>query len=156
RPFLRFHPTLASAAANGTLAQQRETRRRFIDVYLSLTQALEEGLRGSQSRAALQILEREEANYRTAVRWAIGDGFISDAAVLADTLLVYLQRSNRARERDAWVTLLKGATQSGVFTEDAAKYEVDDAYQRAHRGDPEGAIEQLQILLARLRSTTEF
>ena len=35
RPFLRFHPTLAFAAADPTLAQQPETRQRFIDVYLA-------------------------------------------------------------------------------------------------------------------------
>src|SRR5262249_22565387 len=33
RPFLRFHPTLASAAADVTLAQQPEIRERFIGVY---------------------------------------------------------------------------------------------------------------------------
>ncbi len=33
RPFLRFHPTLASAAADPALAQDPEIRQRFIGVY---------------------------------------------------------------------------------------------------------------------------
>src|SRR5205085_2422428 len=36
RPFLRFHPTLASAAADLTLAQNPEIRQRLIGVYLVL------------------------------------------------------------------------------------------------------------------------
>jgi tetratricopeptide (TPR) repeat protein len=156
RPFLRFHPTLASAAADGTLAEQPETRKRFIHVYLALRQALDKALKGSQSRAALEILDREEANYRTAVRWAIGDGLIREAAALGDTFFRYLQMSGRLRERDAWVTLLKDATKQGAFTNEAAIYERQDAHRRFEQGDPKGGVEQLQVLIQRLRSTTEF
>ena len=155
-PFLRFHPTLASAAADGTLAQQPETRERFIHVYLALMQMLDKALTGSQSRAALAILDREEANYRTAVRWAIGDGLIREAAALGDTFSRYLKMSGRLRERDAWVTMLKDATKQGAFTEEAAAYEQQDAYRRFQQGDPQGAVAQLQALIERLRSTTEF
>ena len=156
RPFLRFHPTLASAAADGTLAQQPEIRERFLQVYLALVQALNKALRGSQSRAALDILDREEANYRTAVRWAIGDGLIREAAALGDTFKDYLERSGRLRERDAWVTMLRDATQLGAFTAEAAAYEMQDAYRSFEQGDPQGAVEQLQALIERLRSTIEF
>lgn len=156
RPFLRFHPTLASAAADGSLAQQPEIRKRFIHVYLALRQALHKALTGSQSRAALEILDREEANYRTAVRWAIGDGLIREAAALGHTFRDSLERSGRLRERDAWVTMLKDATQRGAFTAEAATYEREDAWRRFQQGDPRGAVEQLQALILRLRSTTEF
>src|SRR5439155_19656842 len=61
RPFLRFHPTLASAEAEAALVQQPETRARFIGVYRALMRALDQALRGSQSRTALEILDREEA-----------------------------------------------------------------------------------------------
>ncbi|WP_034925324.1 tetratricopeptide repeat protein, partial [Candidatus Accumulibacter vicinus] len=156
RPFLRFHPTLAASTADDRLAQQPETRRRFIDVYGAVMQMLNKMLRGSQSRAALAILEREEANYRCAVRWAIGDGRIREAALLGETFRHYLERSNRLRERDAWVTMLRDATRQGAFTEDAAVYERQAAWTRLQQGDPQGAVEQLQALIERLRSTTEF
>ena len=156
RPFLRFHPTLASAAADGSLAQRPEIRQRFIHVYLALMQMLNKALTGSQSRAALAILDCEEANYRTAVRWAIVDGLIHEAAALGETFSDYLQRSGRLRERDAWVTMLKNATQQGAFTAEAAIYEGQDAYRRFQQGDPQGAVEQLHTLIERLRVTTEF
>ncbi len=133
-----------------------EIRRRFIHIYLALRQALHQALTGSQSRAALAILDREEANYRTAVRWAIADGLIREAAALGNTFSTYLKRSGRLRERDAWVTMLKDATQQGAFTAEAAIYERQDAYRRFQQGDPQGAVEQLQALIERLRSTTEF
>jgi hypothetical protein len=79
RPFLRFHPTLASAAADSSLAQNPEIRERFVGVYGALMQALNKGLRGSQSRTALETLNREEANYRTAVQWAVADQQLSAA-----------------------------------------------------------------------------
>lgn len=109
RPFLRFHPTLAIASADGRLEEQPETRKRFIGVYLALMQALDQALSGAQSRAALKILDREEANYRTAVRWAVADHQHRAAAVLGDTFARYLQRSGRLRQRDAWVQWLRDA-----------------------------------------------
>jgi len=156
RPFLRFHPTLAAAVVDGALAQQPDIRQRYIQVYGALRQALHNALNGSQSRAALAILDREQANYRSAVRWAISDGLIREAADLGDTFSRYLQRYGRLRERDAWVTLLKEATQQGEFTEEAAAYERQHAWTRFQQGDPQGAVAQLQALIARLRSTTAF
>ncbi len=179
RPFLRFHPTLASAAAFVVPASAGETRdkpertgtpddlppeggttseirKRFIHVYLAVMQMLDKALTGSQSRTALAILDREEANYRSAVRWAIGDGLIREAAVLGNTFSIYLQMSGRLRERDAWVTMLKDATQQGAFTAEAANYEREDAWRRFQQGDPQGAVGQLEALIERLRSTTEF
>jgi hypothetical protein len=40
RPFLRFHPTLAIASADSHMAEQPETRQRFIGVYLAVMQML--------------------------------------------------------------------------------------------------------------------
>ncbi len=45
-------------AADPTLAQNPETRQRFIGVYVVLMLALDKALAGSQSRAALEILSR--------------------------------------------------------------------------------------------------
>ncbi len=156
RPFLRFHPTLAYAAADRTLAEKPETRKRFVGVYLALMQALDKALRGSQSRAALEILNREEANYRTAVHWAVADQQSQAAARLGATFRDYLEWSGRLRERDAWVQWLKDAVGKQGFTEVAATYERQHAWTRFTQGDPQGAVEQLQTLIERLRRTTEF
>ncbi len=123
RPFLRFHPTLAIASADSTLAEKPETRERFLHVYLALMQALDKALKGSQSRAALEILDREEMNWRTAVRWAIADGRHKIAADLGETFSRYLQMSGRLRERDAWVQMLREAVSQAGFTAEAAAYE---------------------------------
>ena len=156
RPFLRFHPTLASAAADPNLAQNPEIRQRFVDVYLSLMQALGEALTGSQPRAALEVLNREETNFRAAVQWAEADQRLSAAAALGHTFRAYLERSGRLRERDGWVQWLKDAVGQHGFTEEAAAYERRHAWTRFTQGDPQGAVDQLQALLERLRHTTQF
>jgi tetratricopeptide (TPR) repeat protein len=155
-PFQRFHPTLASAAADAALTRQPEIRQRFIGVYGALMHALDKALRGSQSRTAMEILDREEANYRTAVDWAVADRRYQAAAALGDTFGTYLQMSGRLRERDAWVQWLKDAVTQQGFTEEAAAYELQHATTRFAQGDPQGAVEQLQALIERLRHTTEF
>jgi tetratricopeptide (TPR) repeat protein len=156
RPFLRFHPTLASAAADPTFAQNPEIRQRFIGVYGALMMGLDKALRGSQSRIALEILNREEANYRTAVQWAVADQQLQAAAALGSTFHTYLERSGRLRERDAWVEWLKDAVGQQGFTEEAANYERQHAWTLFTQGDPQGAVDQLQALIERLRRTTEF
>jgi hypothetical protein len=156
RPFLRFHPTLASATADPSLSQNLEIRQGFIGVYLALMQLLDKALRGSQSRAALEILNREEANYRTAVQWAVADQQFRAAAELGETFSLYLQMSGRLRERDAWVQWLKDAVGQQGFTKEAADYELQHARMRFTQGDPQGAVDQLQALIERLRHTTEF
>jgi tetratricopeptide (TPR) repeat protein len=156
RPFLRFHPTLASAAADSTLAQKPEIRQRFIGVYGALMQALDKALTGSQSRVALEVLSREEANYRTAVRWAVADQQLPAAAGLGETFSLYLQRSGRLSERDAWVQWLKDEVSQQGFTEEAANYEREHAWTRFTQGDPQGAVDQLQALIERLRQTSKF
>ncbi|HEV8581626.1 MAG TPA: TIR domain-containing protein [Thermoanaerobaculia bacterium] len=156
RPFLRFHPTLAVAAADSNLAQNPDIRRRFVGVYLLLMQTLDKALTGSQSRAALEILNREEASYRTAVNWTVADQQLPAAGKMGDTLRIYLERSGRLRERDAWVQWLKDVLSQEGFTENAAIYEAQHAWTRFTQGDPEGAKDQLRALIGRLRLTTEF
>ena len=156
RPFLRFHPTLAIASADSRLAEQPETRERFIGAYLALMHSLQKALKGPQSRTALEILDREEANYRTAVRWAVADSQHQAAAWLGDTLDVYLARSNRLRERDAWVQWLRAAVTQAGFTKEAAALERNHAWTLFTGGDPQGAVDKLQALVERLRDTTEF
>ena len=108
RPFLRFHPTLAYAVADNALSEKPEIRERFIYVYLVLMQTVDKALKGSLSRAALEILIREEANYRTAVRWAVTDRQFPAAAALGQTFSRYLQMSNRLREQRCMGAMAKG------------------------------------------------
>jgi hypothetical protein len=156
RPFLRFHPTLAFTIHDRTLAEEPSVRKRFGHSYLALRRTVDGALDGSQSRAALEVMDREETNYRTAVRWAVNDGQLSSAATLGNTLRLYLEMSARLRERDAWVQWLRETIGKQGFTEEAASYEREHAYTRLRRGDPRGAVEQLQALVERLRHTTEF
>jgi len=156
RPFLRFHPTLAAAAADPTLAQNPEIRQRFLGVYLVLMQALDKALTGAQSRAALEVLNREEANYRTAVQWAVADQQLPAAATLGHTFRDYLEMSGRLRERDSWVHWMRDAVGQQGFTSEAAASEREHAWTRFTQGDPQGAVKQLQALIERLRHTTDF
>jgi tetratricopeptide (TPR) repeat protein len=156
RPFLRFHPTLSSSAADPTLMQNLEIRQRFLGVYTALMRDLDKALTGSQSRAALEVLNREEANYRTAVQWAVADRQFPTAAALGVTFRDYLERLGRLRERSAWVHWLKDAVGQEGFTKEAADYERDHAWTRFTQGDLQGAVDQLQALIKRLRHATEF
>ena len=155
RPFLSFHPTLAIASADSTLAEKPETRERFRQVYLAARQHIN-GVFGSESRTAMQILDREEMNYRTAVHWAVADGQHQTAAHLGQTFWRYLQMSNRLRERDAWVQMLRDVVTEAGFTREAAAYERAHAWTLLTQGDPQGAIDKLQALVHRLRQTTDF
>jgi hypothetical protein len=156
RPFLRFHPTLASASADSTLLTQPETRDRFVQIYLGGVQTLQNQLCGDQPRVALAILDREEMNWRTAIRWALADGQHAIAGGLGITFLLYLEMSNRLRERDTWVQMLRDAVPQASFTENAVAYEREHAWIRFTQGDLQGAVGTLQTLIERLRQTTEF
>jgi len=156
RPFLRFHLTLAFAVADSTLAQNTEIRQRFLEVYGVLMQTLLRALEGSQSRVALEILNREEANYRTAVQWAVADQQQRAAAELGEVFSRCLKMSGRFREHDALVQWLKDAVVKHGFTAEAADYERRHALTRFSQGDPQGAVDQLQTLIERLRHATDF
>jgi tetratricopeptide (TPR) repeat protein len=156
RPFLRFHPTLAIASADIRLAEAPETRQRFIHIYLTLMHSMNNALKGSQARAGLEILNREESNYRTAVQWAVADQQLNDAAALGDVFGLYLERSGRLRERDALVMCLREVLTQEGFTEWAAVYEREYARALFTSGDRQEAVNKLQTLLERLRQTTEF
>lgn len=156
RPFLRFHPTLAFAVVDPPLAQNPEIRYRFMGVYRALKRALDTALRGSQPRILLEVLNREEANYRLAVQWAVAEQEFSAAAEMGYTFRDYLENSGRLRELDTWVRWLKGAVTQQSFTVEAATYDRQSAWTRFTQGDPQGAVKQLQALIKRLRRTTDF
>jgi tetratricopeptide (TPR) repeat protein len=156
RPFLRFHPTLAIASADATLTAQPEIRQRFLRAYFAVMRMLDKALRGDQSRAAMEILNLEEMNWRTAVRWALADGEHSVAGALGETFSRHLKMSGRLREHHVWTQMLRDEMTRVGFTNEAAEYEREHALTLFTQGDPQGAIGKLQALIERLRQTREF
>ena len=180
RPYLRFHPTLAHAAssfgvpalAGGASDEQErlgsadapspkdgtpnEIRGRFIAVYLPLAEEVNNALFGSHPRWGMEILAREQANYLTAVRWAVADRAYDVASDLGDTLREYLERNNRLRERNALVSWLAGEVGKSGFTNALADRELDVAWSLAAQGHAQEALQKLRALIARLRHTIEF
>ena len=117
---------------------------------------LDKALKGSQSRGGVEVLAREEANYCAAIRWAAANRAYDVAYALGDTLLTFLQRSGRLREQEAWVAWLAGEVGKAGFTEQSAALERDEAWSLLTQGHPQEAIQKLEGLVERLRTTTRF
>jgi len=160
RPYLRFHPTLAYAITGLSVADGQlplnEIRKRFISAYLSMMRMADQALRGSNPRGGLEMLAREEANFRVAVRWALEDERHAVAYGLGETFSLYLQMSGRLRERNAWVKWLSPEVRKGGFSEASAAGERDEAWALFTQGQADEAIKSLERLLKHLRATSEF
>ena len=164
RPYLRFHPTLAyavtafslSPAQGGEGRGEGVVRQRFIEVYRSVRATAYKALFGKNPKMGMELLAHEEANYRTAVRWAAAEKQYAVASDMGTTFKDYLQRSGRLRERDAWVAWLAAEVRKGGFTEDVAIYERNEAWTLFTQGKGEEAIRRLHDLLQQLRETTDF
>lgn len=156
RPYLRFHPTLAYACAGRNVPDPDEARKRFVMVYRAVMRMVDKMLRGSNPRGGMQVLAREEANYRRAVRWAVDDQEYAAASALGNTLSDYLERVGRLRERDAWVTWLVSEVRKGGFSEALAGRECDEASTLLTQGRGDEAIHRQESLIVRMRETTEF
>lgn len=160
RHYLRFHPTLAHAAVGVAVGAKdsfpNEVRARFIKVYVAVMLMAKQALEGSNPRGGLDVLSREEANVRTAVRWAIEDEEYAIASALGYPFGVYLLMSGRRLERDIWTKWLAAEVEKGGFSEEFAFRELEAAWVVFIEGQAEEAIRQLENLRTRLRVTTEF
>jgi tetratricopeptide (TPR) repeat protein len=173
RPYLRFHPTLpyavgrvvlADATASQadaddgslSLADQEDVRQRFIAVYCALTVAVGRALRSSAARRGMDMLAQEEANVRTAVRWAVALDQFDVAAAMGNTFRDYLERSNRLRERDQWSAWLAKAATKTRFSDAVAAVEREHAWSLFTQGHATEAVRCLDVLIQRLRQTTVF
>jgi tetratricopeptide (TPR) repeat protein len=156
RPYLRFHPTLASVAAGVQVTDPDAAQKRFTGVYLAVMRAVNQALRGSNPRGGMEVMTREEANFRTAVGWAVEAGAYAEASAMGDTLRLYLERSGRFRERDRWVAWLAAEVRKGGFTQAVAERERDEAWSLLTQGQAAEAIQRLQDLIQRLRTTSDF
>lgn len=156
RPYLRFHPTLAHAAAAGELLSGEEFRRRFVDIYGAVGAGVRRAFFGPNPRGGMEVMAREEANLRTAVTWALAAGDYDKASDLGGTFRVFLERAGRLRERDAWVTWLVAEVGKGGFTEAFVTQEGEAAMTLFAQGRAGEAIAKLEDLLAQLRATRAF
>ncbi len=155
RPYLRFHPTLAYRAA-GSAPASEEVRRRFVAVYLEVNGAVAQALRGSSPRGGLEVMQREEANFRAAVDKALEAKSYAEASSMGATFRDYLERSGRLRERDAWVARLADEVGKGGFSAAVAARERDAAWALFTRGNASEAVARLEALLERLRGAEDF
>jgi tetratricopeptide (TPR) repeat protein len=138
------------------LADQEDVRQRFIAVYRALNRAIHEVLHGSAVRGGMDVLAREEANIRTAVRWAVASDQFDVAAEMGDTFRTYLERSARLRERDQWSAWLADAAAHTTFSSAVAGAELDRAWSLFTQGHAAEAIQMLDALIKRLQQTTAF
>jgi tetratricopeptide (TPR) repeat protein len=104
----------------------------------------------------MDVLAREEANVRTAVRWAVASDHFDAAARMGDTFRLYLERSARGRERDQWSAWLADAAAHTTFSAAVAGVERDQAWSLFTHGHAVEAIRMLDALTGCLKQTTAF
>jgi tetratricopeptide (TPR) repeat protein len=138
------------------LAEDPATRQRYVGVYDALNTAIGNALRGSNPRGGMEVMAREEANFRQAVEWAVADGQYPVAGPMGSTFRDYLERCARFRERDGWVAWLADEAQRAGWTEAAAAAERQAAWSQFTQGQPQEALQRMQALIQRLEQTTEF
>ena len=124
RPYLRFHPTLAYAAQSNQVSDLEAAQERFVAVYAAVRRTIHNALGGANARDGMEVMEREEPNVRTAVRWALAREDYSTASAMGETFRLYLERCARLRERDSWVRWLAAEVTKGGFTAETAAYEM--------------------------------
>ena len=175
RPYLRFHPTLPFACVGpacragpcagtdsttevGTdrACRAGPTRERYIQVYYSLGATINSALTGSDPRGGMEVMAREEANFRQAVEWAVSDGDFTTAAPIGDTFRVYLESCARFRERDRWAAWLAEAAAGAGWSEAAADAERQAAWSQFTQGEAAAAIQRITALIQRLEQSDEF
>jgi tetratricopeptide (TPR) repeat protein len=173
RPYLRFHPTLPYAVGGAmladatasqanaddgglSLADQEDVRQRYIAVYYALNRDVDRALRGSAAHGGMDVLAREEANVRTAVRWAVDLDQFDVAAAIGNTFREYLERAARLRECDQWLAWLADAAARTTFSAAVAVVECNRAWSLFTQGHVAEAIRMLEVLIERLQQTTAF
>ncbi len=171
RPYLRFHPTLPNGIVASSMLSpsgaegvedrhcrpdSEEARQRFIEVYGALSRAIGHALRGSNARGGMEVLRREEANVRRAMRWAVQADQFDVTAAMGGTFGDYLERSARLRERDQWSAWLAEAATQVSFSSAAAMAETERAWSLFTQGHAAEAVERLEALIDRLRHTDTF
>jgi tetratricopeptide (TPR) repeat protein len=152
-PYLRFHSTLPYAARAAEIADPEAAEQRFLAVYLRVRQMVEEALRGRRPAAGMALMAREEANLRAAIARAFRRGDRTEGQSLADTLLTYLQRAVRLRERDALIQWVQEQMPQGDRLDSATCAAIRDyAESRCMQGHADEAVQAVQALINRLEN----
>jgi hypothetical protein len=156
RPFLRFHPTLAIASADSTLAEQPETRQRFIDVYLALMQGAGQGAEGFA--IACRPGDSEPRGGQLPHGRPLGRGRpAAPGRRSAGAHVSHLSGNVRPPPRTGCLgAVAPGRGDPGGLHGRSRRYERQHAWTLFTGGDPQGAVDRLQALVERLRHTTEF
>jgi tetratricopeptide (TPR) repeat protein len=155
RPFLRFHPTLAYAAATTEVADQDAARERFVTIYLASAAGVDKLLRGESPATGMAVMEREEGSMRRAVELAFAAGDHRRAWSIADTVGIYLEMAGRVRDQARWSAWVRDEIER-VAGGDLHLDESTLAGVRQHawglltEGKAGEAVELLQGLIARL------
>lgn len=152
-PFLRFHPTLPYAARRQTVSEVDVAEQRFVAVYLAVMREVDAALTGRTAAAGMALMEREEANFRSALEIAFCRGERQPGWQLADTLGLYLRMAARLRERDALVDWVRVQMPAGEGLDDAACATIrQQALSLVGRGRSSEAVVVMQQLIARLEA----
>ena len=151
RPYLRFHPTLPFAARREQVPDPPAAERRFVDVYVAVSQMIGQALRGAQPAAGMRLCELEYANLRRASRLAFAAGRRAEGAHIGNTLGSFLQSANRPRERAELTDWLHSQAPAGAGLDAAACAAIwEHAWTRFTQGQAQDALEALGELLGRL------
>lgn len=154
RPYLGLHPAIAASAA---AAPAVELRERFVGAYHGLATTLWQIFFQSRGRhRGLDVMAREEGNFRTAARWAVEAEVLGAAADLGDLLGETLQRSGRSGEQERWSARLAAAMGRRGYGEEAARKEHEAAWALFNHARGHEAVARLERLLERLRAAESF
>lgn len=152
-PFLRFHPTLPYAARRQEVGEVEAAEQRFVAVYLAVMQEVDAALQGRTAAAGMALMEREEANFRSALEIAFRCGERQLGGRLADTLGLYLRMAARSRERGVLVDWVRAQMPEDERLDGAACAALrDQALSLVGRGRAGEAVGILQQLIARLEA----
>jgi tetratricopeptide (TPR) repeat protein len=156
-PYLRFHPTLPFGAAVLPDLDMGVARKRFVQVYVGFGEVVDQASRGPNPGGAIEIVAREEANFRTAVTWALAAGEYGAASEIGGTFKGFLEGTGRLRELNSWVAWLAAKVEKGGFTKAYAERERDAAWALFSQQSRESeAVQRLEALIVRLKGTMAF
>ncbi|MBX7211537.1 MAG: CHAT domain-containing protein [Verrucomicrobiaceae bacterium] len=156
RPFLRFHPTLATACITETSQSKPGTKERFLSTYSDLAQNVRVNLVGSNPQSAMHILALEDANWREALRMSLELNKKELAALLGEVVLSGLERDLRLSESDALTIHIADQLRGQRLSKESAIFECHRARILARGGAKDHALEALTTLVSTLWNSAEF
>src|SRR5262249_40795242 len=102
RPYLRLSAEVPAIPDEEVAAV---VKPRYVEGYRAMMMGVRQAFRGPNPRKGMDLLKREEPNFRQAVSWA-GEVAQPEAPVMIDVYREYLDRDGRAEERDRWLESL--------------------------------------------------